>query len=105
MRRLMAFRWPGNVQPSKAIERAVAFAGGQAQLDDSVCRGSSGSGRAGAVGDAGLADEGLDLDEFIAHRARVIQRSLERTGATGAGGQAAQRETHDARRKISASAD
>ena len=34
MRRLMAYQWPGNVrQLENAIERAVAFSGGRAQID------------------------------------------------------------------------
>jgi DNA-binding NtrC family response regulator len=90
MRRLMAFRWPGNVrQLENAIERAVAFAGGRAQLDDSDLPADVQEAEEPALSATlALPDEGLDLDEFIARIEReLIQRSLERTG--GNKGQAA----------------
>jgi two-component system, NtrC family, response regulator AtoC len=83
MRRLMAFRWPGNVrQLENAIERAVAFAGGRAQLDDSDLPAEVQEAEEPALSATlALPDEGLDLDEFIARIEReLIQRSLERTG-------------------------
>jgi transcriptional regulator with PAS, ATPase and Fis domain len=90
MRRLMAFRWPGNVrQLENAIERAVAFAGGRAQLDDSDLPAEVQEAEEPALSATlALPDEGLNLDEFIARIEReLIQRSLERTG--GNKGQAA----------------
>jgi len=90
MRRLMAFRWPGNVrQLENAIERAVAFAGGREQLDDSDLPAEVQEAEEPALSATlALPDEGLDLDEFIARIEReLIQRSLERTG--GNKGQAA----------------
>jgi two-component system response regulator AtoC len=83
MRRLMAFRWPGNVrQLENAIERAVACAGGRAQLDDSDLPAEVQEAEEPALAATlALPDEGLDLDEFIARIEReLIQRSLERTG-------------------------
>jgi two-component system response regulator AtoC len=83
MRRLMAFRWPGNVrQLENAIERAVAFAGGRAQLDDSDLPAEVQEAEEPALSATlALPDEGLNLDEFIARIEReLIQRSLERTG-------------------------
>ncbi len=90
MRRLMAFRWPGNVrQLENAIERAVAFAGGREQLDDGDLPAEVQEAEEPALSATlALPDEGLDLDEFIARIEReLIQRSLERTG--GNKGQAA----------------
>src|SRR6187455_2647755 len=90
MRRLMAFRWPGNVrQLENAIERAVAFAGGRSQLDDGDLPAEIQEAEEPALSATlALPDEGLDLDEFIARIEReLIQRSLERTG--GNKGQAA----------------
>jgi len=83
MRRLMAFRWPGNVrQLENAIERAVAFAGGRAQLDDSDLPAEVQEAEEPALSATlALPDEGLDLDAFVARIEReLIQRSLERTG-------------------------
>jgi DNA-binding NtrC family response regulator len=90
MRRLMAFRWPGNVrQLENAVERAVAFAGGRAQLDESDLPAEVQEAEEPALSAAlALPDEGLDLDQFISRIEReLIQRSLERTG--GNKGQAA----------------
>jgi len=83
MRRLMAFRWPGNVrQLENAVERAVAFAGGRAQLDESDLPAEVQEAEEPALSAAlALPDEGLDLDQFISRIEReLIQRSLERTG-------------------------
>jgi two-component system response regulator AtoC len=90
MRRLMAFRWPGNVrQLENAVERAVAFAGGRAQLDESDLPAEVQEAEEPALSATlALPDEGLDLDQFISRIEReLIQRSLERTG--GNKGQAA----------------
>jgi two-component system, NtrC family, response regulator AtoC len=82
MRRLMAFRWPGNVrQLENAIERAIAFAGGRSQIDDCDLPIEVQQAEEPALSAAlALPDEGIDLDDFIARIEReLIQRSLERT--------------------------
>ena len=90
MRRLMAFRWPGNVrQLENAIERAVAFAGGRSQIDTGDLPAEIQEAEEPALAATlALPEEGLDLEAFIARVEReLIQRSLERTG--GNKGQAA----------------
>jgi len=90
MRRLMAFRWPGNVrQLENAIERAVAFAGGRSQIDTGDLAAEIQQAEEPALSATlALPDEGMDLEAFMAHVEReLIQRSLERTG--GNKGQAA----------------
>ena len=91
MRRLMAYRWPGNVrQLENAIERAVAFSGGRDadRRRRSAAGDPAGAGAAAAVVASTLPEDGVDLDAFIADIEReLIQRSLERTG--GNKGQAA----------------
>jgi two-component system, NtrC family, response regulator AtoC len=90
MRRLMAFRWPGNVrQLENAIERAVAFAGGRTQIDTGDLPAEIQQAEEPALSATlALPDEGLDLDAFMARVEReLIERSLERTG--GNKGQAA----------------
>jgi len=82
MRRLMSFRWPGNVrQLENAIERAVAFAGNRSQLDESDLPSDVQQAEEPALSASlALPEEGLDLDQFIARIERdLIQRSLERT--------------------------
>jgi two-component system, NtrC family, response regulator AtoC len=82
MRRLMAFRWPGNVrQLENVIERAVAFTGGRSQVDESDLPVEIQEAEEPALSATlSLPDEGLDLDAFIANVEReLIQRSLERT--------------------------
>ena len=90
LRRLMAFRWPGNVrQLENAIERAVAFVGSRPQVDEGDLPADVQQAEEPALSATlALPDEGLDLDEFIARVEReLIQRSLERTN--GNKGQAA----------------
>jgi len=91
MRRLMAYQWPGNVrQLENAVERAVAFAAGRAQIDVSdlpteIQQAQEPSAPASSVT---LPEDGVDLDAYIASIERqLIERSLERTG--GNKGQAA----------------
>jgi DNA-binding NtrC family response regulator len=83
MRRLMSYHWPGNVrQLENAIERAVAFSGGRAQIDVvDMPPELSQPEAATMVTEVALPENGLDLDEFISGIERdLIQRSLERTG-------------------------
>jgi DNA-binding NtrC family response regulator len=91
MRRLMAYAWPGNVrQLENAIERAVAFAAGRAQIEvgdlpTEIQQAQEPAAPASAVT---LPENGVDLDAYMATIEReLIERSLERTG--GNKGQAA----------------
>ena len=82
-RRLMAYQWPGNVrQLENAVERAVAFSGGRAQIDVGDLPTEIQQAEEPVLPSAvALPEEGVDLDRFIAHIERdLIQRSLERTG-------------------------
>jgi two-component system, NtrC family, response regulator AtoC len=85
MRRLMSYRWPGNVrQLENAIERSLAFSGGRSQIDVADLPEEL------TVDDAGveplassvtLPEEGIDLDALVGRIEReLIYRSLERTG-------------------------
>ncbi len=90
MRRLMAYLWPGNVrQLENAVERAVAFTVGRAQIDVGDLPTEVQQAQETTVASAvTLPEEGMDLDAFVANIEReLIQRSLERTG--GNKGQAA----------------
>jgi transcriptional regulator with PAS, ATPase and Fis domain len=90
MRRLMAYQWPGNVrQLENAVERAVAFTAGRAQIDVGDLPNEVQQAQDTAVASAvTLPEDGMDLDAFVANIEReLIQRSLERTG--GNKGQAA----------------
>ena len=87
MRRLMAYHWPGNVrQLENAIERAVAFAAGRAQIDvgdlpPEIQEARDQSLSAAAASGVSLPQDGMNLDLFIASIERdLIHRSLERTG-------------------------
>jgi DNA-binding NtrC family response regulator len=90
MRRLMAYPWPGNVrQLENSIERAVAFSGGRAQIDEGDLPTEIQQAQEVAIPSAvTLPEDGLDLDSLIGSIEReLIERSLERTG--GNKGQAA----------------
>jgi len=91
MRRLMAYQWPGNVrQLENAVERAVAFAAGRAQIDvsDLPTEIQQAQEPAAPASSVTLPEDGVDLDAYIASIERqLIERSLERTG--GNKGQAA----------------
>jgi DNA-binding NtrC family response regulator len=83
MRRLMAYHWPGNVrQLENAIERAVAFGAGRAQIDVLDLPAELQQAREAAMSTTiSLPEEGLDLGALVAGIEReLIQRSLERTG-------------------------
>ena len=91
MRRLMAYPWPGNVrQLENAVERAVAFAAGRAQIEvgDLPTEIQQAQEAAAPASTITLPEGGVDLDAYIAAIEReLIERSLERTG--GNKGQAA----------------
>ncbi|MBZ5558505.1 MAG: sigma-54 dependent transcriptional regulator [Acidobacteriia bacterium] len=90
MRRLMAYHWPGNVrQLENAVERAVAFSAGRAQIDAGDLPNEIQQAQEAALASAvTLPEGGLDLDDFIGGIERdLVQRALERTG--GNKGQAA----------------
>jgi DNA-binding NtrC family response regulator len=82
MRRLMAYRWPGNVrQLENAVERALAFSQGRSHIDiqdlppeiqnqASIVEGA----------DTWLPEDGIDFERYIEGiELSLIKRSLERT--------------------------
>jgi len=90
MRRLMSYRWPGNVrQLENAIERGVAFSSGRAQIDIADLPSELVQIEAPAMtSSVSLPEDGIDLDALVTSIEReLIQRSLERT--SGNKGQAA----------------
>jgi transcriptional regulator with PAS, ATPase and Fis domain len=82
LRRLMAYPWPGNVrQLENAVERALAFSKGRAQLEitDLAPEIQNQPAAAGSQ-DAWFPDEGIDFDRYVeAVELSLIRRSLERT--------------------------
>jgi two-component system response regulator AtoC len=83
MRHLMAYDWPGNVrQLENAMERAVAFGAGRAQIDVGDLPAEIQQAEAPVMSSSvSLPEEGLDLERLISGIEReLIQRSLERTG-------------------------
>ncbi len=90
MRRLMAYQWPGNVrQLENAVERAVAFSAGRAQIEAADLPPEVQQARDEQVPSSLVLPEGgIDLDALVARIEReMIDRSLERTN--GNKGQAA----------------
>ncbi|MGE5243910.1 MAG: sigma-54-dependent transcriptional regulator [Betaproteobacteria bacterium] len=90
MRWLMAYQWPGNVrQLENAVERAVAFSAGRAQIDvEDFPPEIQQAEEPILASSVSLPEDGLDLEAFISSLERdLIRRSLERTG--GNKGQAA----------------
>jgi DNA-binding NtrC family response regulator len=82
MRRLMAYRWPGNVrQLENAIERAVALGVGRSQIDAADLPPEIAQAeRSSFVSSLDLPEDGIDLPAIVASIEReLIQRSLERT--------------------------
>src|SRR5262249_43181849 len=69
MRRLMAYQWPGNVrQLENAVERAVAFSGGRAQIDVADLPTEIQQAEEPVLPSAvTLPEEGVDLDRFISN--------------------------------------
>jgi DNA-binding NtrC family response regulator len=82
MRRLMAYAWPGNVrQLENAVERALAFSKGRAQLDVAdLAPELQNSPAANDSSQVWFPEEGIDFDRYVeAVELSLIRRSLERT--------------------------
>jgi DNA-binding NtrC family response regulator len=82
LRRLMAYSWPGNVrQLENAVERAMAFSQGRAQIDVTDFTPDIQNQPAPAdAGEVWFPDDGLDFDSYIERiELSLIKRSLERT--------------------------
>jgi two-component system response regulator PilR (NtrC family) len=82
MRRLMAYAWPGNVrQLENAVERALAFSKGRAQLDVAdLAPELQNPPAATESSQVWFPDEGIDFDRYVeAVELSLIRRSLERT--------------------------
>jgi DNA-binding NtrC family response regulator len=81
-RRLMAYRWPGNVrQLENTVERALAFSQGRSQIDvqDLAPEIQNQSGVVETT-EAWLPEDGLDFEQYIGGiELSLIRRSLERT--------------------------
>jgi DNA-binding NtrC family response regulator len=82
MRRLMAYRWPGNVrQLENTVERALAFSQGRSLIDvqDLPPEIQNQSGILEGV-DPWLPEDGIDFERYIdGIELSLIKRSLERT--------------------------
>jgi two-component system response regulator PilR (NtrC family) len=82
IRRLMAYPWPGNVrQLENAIERALAFSKGRAQLEvTDFAPEIQNQAAPTEAADGWFPDEGIDFDRYVeAVELSLIRRSLERT--------------------------
>ena len=82
MRRLMAYRWPGNVrQLENVVERAMAFSQGRSHIDVQDLPPEI-QNQTGIVegADTWLPEDGIDFESYIERiELSLIQRSLERT--------------------------
>ena len=82
MRRLMAYRWPGNVrQLENTVERAMAFSQGRSQIDVQDLAPEI-QNHAGVIeaADGWLPEDGIDFARYIEGvELSLIKRSLERT--------------------------
>jgi DNA-binding NtrC family response regulator len=82
MRHLMAYPWPGNIrQLENAVERALAFSMGRAQIEvTDLTKELQNQPDAAADSQVWFPDEGIDFDRYIeAVELSLIRRSLERT--------------------------
>jgi DNA-binding NtrC family response regulator len=82
IRRLMAYPWPGNVrQLENAVERALAFSKGRAQLDVAdLAPEVQNQAAATDLSQVWFPDEGIDFSRYVeAVELSLIRRSLERT--------------------------
>jgi DNA-binding NtrC family response regulator len=82
MRRLMAYRWPGNVrQLENAVERALAFSQGRSHIDVQDLPPEV-QNQAGIIegAETWLPEDGIDFERYIEGiELSLIKRSLERT--------------------------
>ena len=82
MRRLMAYRWPGNVrQLENTVERAIAFSQGRSHIDVQDLPPEI-QNQAGVIegADSWLPEDGIDFERYIEGiELSLIKRSLERT--------------------------
>ena len=82
IRRLMAYPWPGNVrQLENAVERALAFSKGRAQLDVAdLAPDMQNQPAATDLSEVWFPDEGIDFSRYVEGiELSLIRRSLERT--------------------------
>ncbi len=82
MRRLMAFRWPGNVrQLENTVERALAFSQGRSHIDiQDLAPEIQDEPDVVEIGATWLPDDGIDFERYIEGiELALIKRSLERT--------------------------
>jgi transcriptional regulator with PAS, ATPase and Fis domain len=82
MRRLMAYRWPGNVrQLENTVERAVAFSQGRTSIDIQDLAQEIQAQPAAVEGtETWLPEDGIDFERYIENiELALIKRSLERT--------------------------
>ena len=82
MRRLMAYRWPGNVrQLENTVERALAFSQGRTQIDvQHLAPEIQNHNGIAEHTDAWLPEDGIDFERYIETiELSLIKRSLERT--------------------------
>jgi DNA-binding NtrC family response regulator len=82
VRRLMAYRWPGNVrQLENTVERALAFSQGRSQIDVQDLPPEIQNGPAALESaEATLPEDGIDFERYIEGiELSLIKRSLERT--------------------------
>ena len=82
IRRLMAYPWPGNVrQLENAVERALAFSKGRAQIDVAdLAPEIQNQAAATDLSQVWFPDEGIDFSRYVeAVELSLIRRSLERT--------------------------
>jgi transcriptional regulator with PAS, ATPase and Fis domain len=82
IRRLMAYRWPGNVrQLENTVERALAFSQGRSQIDvQDLPPEIQNQSAAIESADAWLPEDGIDFERYIEGiELSLIKRSLERT--------------------------
>jgi transcriptional regulator with PAS, ATPase and Fis domain len=82
LRRLMAYRWPGNVrQLENVVERALAFSQGRSQLDVQDLSPEIQNQPAPAdLTEVWFPEDGLDFESYIGSvELSLIRRSLERT--------------------------
>ncbi len=103
MRRLMAYRWPGNVrQLENTVERALAFSQGRTSLDVQDLPPEIQNQAAAVEGsEAWLPEDGIDFERYIEGDRALADPALARAHARqqAPGGAPSQSEAHDAHRE------